>query len=239
MIFVVIAEREFTHAGDTDAHDPTHERAEEVLETTERRGLGGTGLGDAIRSDHEATHLLFVELGVAEKHLDDQLRIADVLIAIRGSRHVPEEPLELLQLDEIEHPASQVVRADGVADVLEDGSALVVLDGVQTGRFENRTVDGDVVTRATMLVVEGLLVAIPAKGAVGVPDEGDVFADHRELEDAATCVAFEHQDLPMCAAVADQVGDHVTRAQRGNRGLQGLGVRFQSEISVKVEQHFY
>lgn len=176
---------------------------------------------------------MFVELGVTEHHLDDQLHVADALFAVRGSRHVQEEPLELLELDGIEHPADQVVRVDDVADVLEGRSALVVLDGVQTGRFENRTVDGDVVMPTAVLVVEGLHAAIPVEGSIGIANEGDVSAGHRELEDAATRVAFEHQDLAMCAVGASQVGDHVTRAQRGNRGPQVLGVGFQSEISVE------
>lgn len=106
-----------------------------------------------------------------------------------------------------------------------------MLDGVQTGRFENRTVEADVVMLTAVLVVEGLLAAIPVEWPIGVPDEGDAFTGHRELEGTATCVAFEHQDLAMCAAGAGQVGDHVTRAQRGNRGPQGFGF-FHSEFSV-------
>ncbi len=108
-----------------------------------------------------------------------------------------------------------------------------MLDGVQTGRFENRTVEADVVMLTAVLVVEGLLAAIPVEWPIGVPDEGDAFTGHRELEGAATCVTFEHQDLAMCAAGTGQVGDHVTRAQRRNRGPQGFGFGFHSEFSVE------
>lgn len=83
---VVFTELGSTHAGDLDAHEPTHESVEETLEPTERRtGLGViAGLSDAIHSDHDAAHLLFVELGVTEHHLDDQLHVADVLVRVLG-----------------------------------------------------------------------------------------------------------------------------------------------------------